>query len=640
MERRVDAAGNPWHHWGTALVDDYLEFVAARCRPNTLPAAAYDLKIFFSMVPKEPAEDVTGDIFTFITARKKPRRGPKVVRLEEGEAGLSARTIKRWLASISGLFGYLMTPDDLAIGRNPVPTGLANRRRSGNRGAPILRTPRTLTRVLGPGEVSLILGALNTAGTGPWSWRRYLGDYVAARFGLRLGDLSPGERRVFIREGKGGHQRLIPVSRAASFGAVGDHLDRERPPVEHNRSTCSLTRHCQRAGWQPLRYDRGLDFETRISEGSRGAGFATTVRMIRYRFERWPDSRYDWPRALSVDLSASARSGTSCRRARMCPDRGLRDRHRHSLDPPCPATATGPEAIRRQAILPSITTQPAAPCHVLADAPEEVLLGVDTHKDVHAAAIVTVLGAALDGRTFPATTEDYRQLAAWARSFGTLRRAGVECTGSYGAALARHLSTEGIEVTEVNQPDKAKRRRRGKTDAIDAEVAARAVLSGRATAAAKASDGPVETLRLLKLAKGSAIKSRTQTINQLKSVLVSADAALRESLAGLSNPRLFKASFAALCGTSPVEASSGKTQRRRLNRGGDRQANAAPCRIVLSHLRWDDRSQDYLRRRLTEGTTRREIIRCLKRYVAREIYRLIVPARTEADHAGPAGAVS
>ncbi|MFG2134016.1 transposase [Streptomyces sp. NPDC048751] len=93
-----------------------------------------------------------------------------------------------------------------------------------------------------------------------------------------------------------------------------------------------------------------------------------------------------------------------------------------------------------------------------------------------------------------------------------------------------------------------------------------------------------------------------------------------------------EAAFAALCGTSPVEASSGKTQRRRLNRGGDRQANAALYRIVLSRLRWDDRSQDYLRPRLAEGKTRREIIRCLKRYVAREIYRLIIPIRTAVAH--------
>lgn len=294
----------------------------------------------------------------------------------------------------------------------------------------------------------------------------------------------------------------------------------------------------------------------------------------------------------------------------------------------------------------------------------------------------------------------------------------MECTGSYGAALTSHLRAEGVEVIEVNQPDKAARRRHGKTDALDAEATARAVLSGRATATAKTSDGPVEMLRLFKLAKGSAINSRIQAINQLKSVLVSADSTLRESLAGLSNPHLFKrcaqlddseaegptgaarhtsrllarrirhmseeiddlnkriaaavevstpglldvrgvgpdsaaalliaagdnperlsseASFAALCGTSPVEASSGKTQRRRLNRGGDRQANSALYRIVLSRLRWDDRTRDYLRRCLSQGKTRREIVRCLKRYVAREIHRLILaPDATVSSKSGAA----
>ncbi|MEV6986510.1 hypothetical protein AB0M95_35350 [Sphaerisporangium sp. NPDC051017] len=91
------------------LIDDYLEFVAARCRPNTLLATAYDLKVFFSEIPKEPADVVTADIFSFITTQKKPRRGTKVIRLEDGEAGLSARTIKRRLASVSGLFGHLIT---------------------------------------------------------------------------------------------------------------------------------------------------------------------------------------------------------------------------------------------------------------------------------------------------------------------------------------------------------------------------------------------------------------------------------------------------------------------------------------------------------------------------------------------------
>jgi transposase len=336
---------------------------------------------------------------------------------------------------------------------------------------------------------------------------------------------------------------------------------------------------------------------------------------------------------------------------------------------------------------------------------EAVVLGVDTHKDLHVAAVVTTMGVLLASKTFPTTCTGYRQLLAWARSFGTLRRAGVECTGSYGAALARHLQAEGVEAIEVNQPDKAVRRRRGKTDAIDAEAAARAVLSGQATATAKAGNGPVEMIRMFKLAKGSAIKSRTQAINQLKAVLVSADPALRDGLAGLSSPVLVKrcaqlhedqpsdvanaaaytlrllarrildltaqindlkrriadavrihtpgllelrgvgpdcaaalliavgdnpdrlrseASFAALCGVSLVEASSGKTQRRRLNRGGDRQANAALYRITLSRLRWDHHTQNYLRRRLAEGRTRREAIRCLKRYIARELFGAIL----------------
>jgi transposase len=336
----------------------------------------------------------------------------------------------------------------------------------------------------------------------------------------------------------------------------------------------------------------------------------------------------------------------------------------------------------------------------------EVVLGVDTHKDVHVAAVISQLGALLGARSFPATAVGYRQLLGWARGLGIVRRAGVECTGSYGAALTRHLTAAQVEVIEVNQPDKAARRRRGKTDTLDAESAAQAVLSGRATATAKAADGPVEMIRMFKLAKASAIKSRTQAINQLKSVLVSADPQLREAMSGLSNPRLIRrcaelgtgtphdttsaaaytvallarriialtteineltrrisdtltahapqlmdrhgvgpdtaaallitagdnpdrlhneASFAALCGTSPIEASSGKTQRRRLNRGGDRQANCALHTIVLSRLRWEARSRAYITRRIAEGKTRREALRCLKRYVAREIYQLIKP---------------
>ena len=343
--------------------------------------------------------------------------------------------------------------------------------------------------------------------------------------------------------------------------------------------------------------------------------------------------------------------------------------------------------------------------------PGEVILGVDTHKNVHVAAVISVLGALLGSCSFPTTESGYRELLGWAMSFGTVRRAGVECTGSYGAALTRYLGTEHVEVIEVNQPDKANRRRRGKTDTIDAEAAARAALSGQASAHAKTSDGPVEMIRMFKLAKTSAIKSRTQAINQLKAVLVSAPPQLRESLSGLSNPTLIRrcaelgtdrprdiataaaytvallarriaelsteinelkqqindvltthtpdllerngvgpdtaaallitagdnperlhseASFAALCGVSPVEASSGKTQRRRLNRGGDRRANCALHTIVLSRLRWDPRTRDYIARRTAEGKTRREAVRCLKRYVAREIFQLIkLPAESK-----------
>jgi transposase len=146
---------------------------------------------------------------------------------------------------------------------------------------------------------------------------------------------------------------------------------------------------------------------------------------------------------------------------------------------------------------------------------EEVIVGVDTHKDVHVAAVISVLGVLLGTASFPTTAAGYRQLLAWVGEFGTLRRAGVECTGSYGAALSRYLLAAGLEVCEVNQPDKAGRRRRGKTDAIDAEAAARAVLSGRATALAKTSNGPVEMVGMFRLARASAIKSRTQAINQL-----------------------------------------------------------------------------------------------------------------------------
>jgi transposase len=348
----------------------------------------------------------------------------------------------------------------------------------------------------------------------------------------------------------------------------------------------------------------------------------------------------------------------------------------------------------------------ARPAHP--DTGGEVILGVDTHADQHVAALLTGVGAPVATASFAATAAGYRALLAWARGHGPVCTAGVEGTGSYGAALARYLRRAGVRVIEVNRPDRAARRRRGKTDPVDAEAAARAVLAGRATVTPKTADGPVETLRLLKLAKDSAVKARTQAINQLKAVLVGADPSLRESLAGMHRAALIRrcaqlpdpdptasgdgvaatvvytlrllarriqhltgeindltrrisgvltshapdllerrgvgpdsaaallitagdnpqrldddASFAALCGANPIQASSGKTRRHRLNRGGDRQANAALYRIAFTRLRCDPRTRDYLDRRAAQGKTRREAIRCIKRYIAREVYSLI-----------------
>jgi len=112
--------------------------------------------------------------------------------------------------------------------------------------------------------------------------------------------------------------------------------------------------------------------------------------------------------------------------------------------------------------------------------------GVDTHLDLHVAAALDPIGGVLGTASFPTTTAGYRQLLVWLRSHGQVERVGVEGTGSYGAALARHLSTEGITVIEVPRPNRQVRRRQGKTDIIDAIAAARAVMSGEATGTPRA----------------------------------------------------------------------------------------------------------------------------------------------------------
>ena len=331
----------------------------------------------------------------------------------------------------------------------------------------------------------------------------------------------------------------------------------------------------------------------------------------------------------------------------------------------------------------------------------QVVIGVDTHQDQHVAMAIDHQGVRLAERYAPATTCGYGALERWPRNLGTVRAFGVEGTGSYGAGLARFLTARRYNVALVNRPDRSTRHRKGKSDPADAEMAARAVLAGVADAIPKSGQGEVEMIRMLKKAKDSALKARTQAVNQMKTLIVTAPAKLRESLNGLaadplasrcrrfrpgplddptaaakytlrslacrylqlskeirnleteldrltrrvapalvsifgagpdtaaalliaagSNPQRLRneAAFASLCGANPIPASSGKTNRHRLNRGGDRQANAALYRIVLVRLRHDGRTREYMCRRTKEGMSKREVIRCLKRYVAREVY--------------------
>jgi len=338
-----------------------------------------------------------------------------------------------------------------------------------------------------------------------------------------------------------------------------------------------------------------------------------------------------------------------------------------------------------------------------------VILGVDTHLDFHVAVAVDHLGRRLGESSVPATAKGYGMLLNWAEAFGPVRCAGVEGTSSYGAGLARHLRTNGIEVLEVESP---KRRRRSsrrnleKSDSSDAEAAARAVLAGEASGVPKSGDGQVEMIRALRAARRSAIKTRTQAANQLQGMRVTAPEQLRRRLRGLSTKELVsvaarfrladgprdvttatkfalrsvarryetlskeifeleahldrlvaqaapglvalagigtdnaaallivagddpqrlgsEASFASLCGVAPIEASSGKVVRHRLNRGGNREANRALYMICLARMRRDRRTQEYVARCTAEGKSKREIIRCLKRYVAREVYRVLV----------------
>jgi len=228
LTRSRDAAGDLVVRLGVPLLDEYLEFLAGRCRPNTVLAVAYDLKVFFTVVGKAPRRVRTVDVLAFMTAQRAGGDGRLQVA-RDGAGGVSARTLRRRLSSVSGLYGFLLARGDVTA--NPVPRGLPTRRerQRPGQGVPLVRVPRTLPRVLDPAEVDALTAALRTHRD-----RAMVAAMVLAGLrrcevvGLRLGDLRFGERRVLVAEGKGGHQRLIPVS-PRFFTEVSGYLEAERP---------------------------------------------------------------------------------------------------------------------------------------------------------------------------------------------------------------------------------------------------------------------------------------------------------------------------------------------------------------------------------------------------------------------------
>jgi len=231
LVRSPGVAGGELITLGHPLLDAYLELVTARARPNTVLATAFDLKVFFSIIEVDPTEVTTLDVLAFIRAQRTPRRGAGIVRIEDGETGLSARTIKRRLATLTGFYDYLIVRGDLPLVRNPVPRGLALRRPGGRavRGVPLIRTPRTLPRVIDPDEVDALFDALRTRRDRAMVEAMLLGGLRRCEvLGLRLVDVRPGERRLFIAEGKGGHQRIVPIS-GRFFATLAGYLETERP---------------------------------------------------------------------------------------------------------------------------------------------------------------------------------------------------------------------------------------------------------------------------------------------------------------------------------------------------------------------------------------------------------------------------
>lgn len=221
----ISSGGEP-PRLGDSLVDEYLRFTAARVRRNSVVAQSFDLKVFFTVVAKPPLQVDVTDVLGFIEEQRSPRRGDNVVRLADGEAGLAASTIKRRLATISSFYDYLLLRG--MCDRNPVPRS-SNVRPRGHRGSPLIRAPKKMPRVLLPAEVVALTAALRTdRDRAMISLMVHAGLRRCEVLGLRFGDVHIGDRRVFIANGKGGHQRIVPVVRTF-FTLLARYLTTERP---------------------------------------------------------------------------------------------------------------------------------------------------------------------------------------------------------------------------------------------------------------------------------------------------------------------------------------------------------------------------------------------------------------------------
>lgn len=310
-----------------------------------------------------------------------------------------------------------------------------------------------------------------------------------------------------------------------------------------------------------------------------------------------------------------------------------------------------------------------------------VFCGVDTHADSHWLCVLDWRGRKVLSRQFPADAAGYEALAGAIAAAGEPACVAMEGTSSYGAGLTRHLASLGMPVREALSPARTQRRRpgQGKCDEADAERAARAAMSGSKLGTPKSQDGWVDGVRCMLAARSGAVKARTSAINTARSLLTTAPEGLRSRFRGMGGPRLMEelpsvrdaaldmeraieasleencpallamygcgpvsaaklavaagdnpgrlrseASFAAICGACPIPASSGKTVRHRLNRGGDRQANSALHEIARQRVMRDPETAEYAERARGRGKSDREVMRCLKRYVAREAYRALM----------------